>query len=84
MGTSGETKKRKSTTEPDGGLGHQKPTRNPKRRKGSSGEEMVDKLDMLIEQYRSKFSRRRDPTNVKDATKSGQKVRRWFEQFPDN
>ncbi|XP_042413603.1 RNA-binding protein 28-like isoform X2 [Zingiber officinale] len=83
MDTSGETRKRKSTTEPDGGLGHQNPTRKPKRRKGSSGGEIVDKLDMLIEQYRSKFSRR-DPTNGKDATKSGQKVRRWFEQLPDN
>lgn len=83
MDTSGETKKRKSTTEPDGGLGHQNPARKPKRRKGSSGGEIVDKLDMLIEQYRSKFSRR-DPTDGKDATKSGQKVRRWFEQLPDN
>ncbi|KAH7661916.1 nucleolar protein 4 [Dioscorea alata] len=44
----------------------------------SSGEEVVDKLDKLIEQYRSKFTQQ-GSGNAKGVASSGNKVRRWFE-----
>ncbi|XP_039139962.1 RNA-binding protein 28 isoform X3 [Dioscorea cayenensis subsp. rotundata] len=44
----------------------------------SSGEEVVDKLDKLIEQYRSKFTQQ-GSSNAKGVASSGNKVRRWFE-----
>ncbi|RWW52403.1 hypothetical protein BHE74_00041178 [Ensete ventricosum] len=71
------SQKRKRNTKPDGGSEQEKPARKAKRT-DSSREEMVDKLDMLIEQYRSKFSHH-DSSKTKDATSSGHKVRRWFE-----
>ncbi|THU63800.1 hypothetical protein C4D60_Mb01t19670 [Musa balbisiana] len=71
-------RKRKRNTKTDGGSEQQKPARKPKSRTDSSGEEIVDKLDMLIEQYRSKFSHH-DSSKTKDSTSSGHKVRRWFE-----
>ncbi|CAL9072639.1 unnamed protein product [Musa textilis] len=70
--------KRKRNTKSDGGSEQQKPARKTKRRTDLSGVEIVDKLDMLIEQYRSKFSHH-DSSKTKDATSSGHKVRRWFE-----
>ncbi|WOK98077.1 RNA-binding protein 28 isoform X1 [Canna indica] len=76
--TSTVPRKRKNTTTYDGGLEQRKVPKKPKRSRGSSGEEMVDKLDMLIEKYRSKFLHR-DSSKTKEATSSGQKVRRWFE-----
>ncbi|XVE67017.1 hypothetical protein DITRI_Ditri08aG0126400 [Diplodiscus trichospermus] len=52
-----------------------------KRSKGNkdpSGRDAVDKLDMLIEQYRSKFSQPKSETP--DAEKQGsKKLRRWFQ-----
>ncbi|OMO75597.1 hypothetical protein COLO4_26001 [Corchorus olitorius] len=49
-----------------------------KRNKNPSGREVVDKLDMLIEQYRSKFSQPKSETP--DAEKQGsKKLRRWFQ-----
>nr|XP_018682764.1 PREDICTED: RNA-binding protein 28 isoform X2 [Musa acuminata subsp. malaccensis] len=71
-------RKRKRNTKPDGGSEQHKPARKAKSRTDSSGEEIVDKLDILIEQYRSKFSHH-DSSKTKDATSSGHKVRRWFE-----
>lgn len=50
----------------------------PKRNKDPSGRDVGDKLDMLIEQYRSKFSQPRSGTP--DAEKQGsKKLRRWFQ-----
>ncbi|KAJ4966654.1 hypothetical protein NE237_018503 [Protea cynaroides] len=57
--------------------------RNPNQRKKSkdrkdSGNEVMDKLDMLIEQYRSKFSQR--TSDRPDGEKQGSKrLRRWFQ-----
>ncbi|XWS67858.1 hypothetical protein CRYUN_Cryun04dG0041000 [Craigia yunnanensis] len=49
-----------------------------KRNKDPSGRDVVDKLDMLIEQYRSKFSQPKSETS--DAEKQGsKKLRRWFQ-----
>ncbi|KAA3454213.1 RNA-binding protein 28 isoform X1 [Gossypium australe] len=49
-----------------------------KRNKDPSGRDVVDKLDMLIEQYRSKFSQPKSGTP--DAEKQGsKKLRRWFQ-----
>ncbi|XP_022726046.1 RNA-binding protein 28-like isoform X2 [Durio zibethinus] len=49
-----------------------------KRNKDPSGRDVVDKLDMLIEQYRSKFSQQKSKTS--DAEKQGsKKIRRWFQ-----
>ncbi|XWS40072.1 hypothetical protein CRYUN_Cryun18bG0109000 [Craigia yunnanensis] len=49
-----------------------------KRNKDPSGRDVVDKLDMLIEQYRSKFSQPKSETP--DAEKQGsKKLRRWFQ-----
>ncbi|KAG8473677.1 hypothetical protein CXB51_035518 [Gossypium anomalum] len=52
--------------------------KRPKRNKDPSGRDVVDKLDMLIEQYRSKFSQPKSGTP--DAEKQGsKKLRRWFQ-----
>ncbi|XP_010931378.1 uncharacterized protein [Elaeis guineensis] len=70
------SKKRKIKT--SGGSEQQKAHKNLKKIKESSGD-VVDKLDKLIEQYRSKFSQR-NSNKAKDAPNSGHKeVRRWFE-----
>ncbi|XP_062176647.1 uncharacterized protein LOC133881670 isoform X3 [Alnus glutinosa] len=52
--------------------------RKPKKSEGPEGKGAVDKLDMLIEQYRSKFSRQ---SSVKtDGEKQGSRqLRRWFQ-----
>lgn len=70
------SKKRKSNS---GDSEHQKAVKNPKRKKVSLGKEAEDKLDRLIEQYRSRFSQHSSDKS-KGATCSGHKaVRRWFE-----
>lgn len=51
--------------------------RKRKKKQGQGGAEVVDKLDMLIEQYRSKFSQSSAKTGPQKQS-SGQ-VRRWFE-----
>ncbi|CAL9233352.1 unnamed protein product [Arabidopsis halleri] len=51
--------------------------RKKKQGQGQGGAEVVDKLDMLIEQYRSKFSQSSAKTGPQKQS-SGQ-VRRWFE-----
>ncbi|KAI4376067.1 hypothetical protein MLD38_013862 [Melastoma candidum] len=57
--------------------GSSKKLRKPKKVKERSGE-IVDKLDMLIEQYRSKFSQQK--ANRADNEKQASKhLRRWFE-----
>ncbi|XVF01054.1 hypothetical protein REPUB_Repub04eG0054600 [Reevesia pubescens] len=49
-----------------------------KRNKDPSGRDVVDKLDILIEQYRSKFSQPK--SEAPDAEKLGsKKLRRWFQ-----
>ncbi|KAE8667398.1 Alpha/beta-Hydrolases superfamily protein [Hibiscus syriacus] len=51
--------------------------KRPGRNKDPSGRDVVDKLDMLIEQYRSKFSH---PKSTPEAEKQGsKKLRRWFQ-----
>ncbi|KAE8729147.1 epoxide hydrolase 2-like [Hibiscus syriacus] len=51
--------------------------KRPRRNKDPSGRDVVDKLDMLIEQYRSKFSR---PKSTPEAEKQcSKKLRRWFQ-----
>lgn len=55
----------------------QKGEKKAKRNK-DSGREVVDKLDMLIEQYRSKFTQQ--SSNKSDGNKQGSKqLRRWFQ-----
>ncbi|KAF1897278.1 hypothetical protein Lal_00034981 [Lupinus albus] len=49
-----------------------------KKKKGPVGKEAVDKLDMLIEQYRSKFSHKGSQGNDGDKKPSRQ-LRKWFE-----
>lgn len=71
------SKKRKLQT--DGGSEQPKAGKKMKRKKQSSGEEVVDKLDVLIEQYRSRFSQR-SLNKSRDGADSGHReVRRWFE-----
>ncbi|XP_039006896.1 RNA-binding protein 28-like isoform X2 [Hibiscus syriacus] len=51
--------------------------KRPRRNKDPSGRDVLDKLDMLIEQYRSKFSQ---PKSAPEAEKQGsKKLRRWFQ-----
>ncbi|KAL4317932.1 hypothetical protein GQ457_18G017280 [Hibiscus cannabinus] len=51
--------------------------KRPRKNKDPSGRDVVDKLDMLIEQYRSKFSQ---PKSTPEAEKQGsKKLRRWFQ-----
>jgi nucleolar protein 4 len=78
VGSTNLLRKRKEI--PEGGRDVSK-TRKKQKKKSSSGEEVVDKLDKLIEQYRSKFKNKQDNSNkTKDASKTSHgKVRRWFE-----
>ena len=52
--------------------------KRPKKNKESAGKDVVDKLDMLIEQYRSKFSHKGSQGNDGDKKPSKQ-LRKWFE-----
>ncbi|XP_015937107.1 uncharacterized protein LOC107462935 [Arachis duranensis] len=52
--------------------------KRPKKNKQSVGKDAVDKLDMLIEQYRSKFSHKRSEGNDGDKKPSKQ-LRKWFD-----
>lgn len=71
------SKKRKMQT--SGGLEQQKAHKKPKKISKESSGDVVDKLDKLIEQYRSKFLQR-SSNKAKDAPNSGHtEVRRWFE-----
>ncbi|KAJ3705519.1 hypothetical protein LUZ61_009224 [Rhynchospora tenuis] len=65
---------------PEDGQNMNKRQRKQKK-KASSGEEVVDKLDKLIEQYQSKFRNNQGNNNkTKDASNTGHgEVRRWFE-----
>ncbi|XP_031273863.1 RNA-binding protein 28 [Pistacia vera] len=52
--------------------------KRPKKSKNPPGRDVVDKLDILIEQYRSKFSQQ--SSNKTDGGKQGSKqLRRWFQ-----
>ncbi|PIA55911.1 hypothetical protein AQUCO_00700317v1 [Aquilegia coerulea] len=66
-------RKRKSQ---DGVLSEQWDKNNLKKKKtkSASGHEMVDKLDRLVEQYRSKFSRKSEGEN-----QGSRQLRRWLE-----
>ncbi|XP_057500570.1 uncharacterized protein LOC130784642 isoform X3 [Actinidia eriantha] len=56
----------------------QKERKKAKKNKDPLGRDVVDKLDMLIEQYRSKFSQH--ISNKTDGEKQGSRqIRRWFE-----
>jgi len=52
--------------------------KRPKKNKDSVGKDMVDKLDMLIEQYRSKFSHKGSQGNDGEKKQSKQ-LRKWFQ-----
>ncbi|KAG0452715.1 hypothetical protein HPP92_025379 [Vanilla planifolia] len=58
-----------------------KPNKKQKRKDGSSKPEEVDKLDMLIERYRSKFSAVQSSKSEGESNDGRHKVRRWFEKF---
>jgi len=51
--------------------------KRPKKNKDSAGKDVVDKLDMLIEQYRSKFSRKGSQENGEK--KPSNQLRKWFQ-----
>ncbi|KAL9259748.1 RNA-binding protein 28-like protein [Drosera capensis] len=58
--------------------GAKKRTRNKKNKDGGAGHEVMDKLDRLIEQYRTKFSQR--SSGAGDEAKQGARpIRRWFQ-----
>ncbi|KAJ3670151.1 hypothetical protein LUZ60_010475 [Juncus effusus] len=54
-----------------------------KNKNDSSGKEVVDKLDMLIEQYKSKFTKNRGENNEKKEStlksRNGEAKKRWYE-----
>ncbi|KAK7314245.1 hypothetical protein VNO77_39459 [Canavalia gladiata] len=52
--------------------------KRPKKNKASVGKDVVDKLDMLIEQYRSKFSHKGSQENDGEKKPSKQ-LRKWFQ-----
>ncbi|XP_061362195.1 uncharacterized protein LOC133305947 [Gastrolobium bilobum] len=52
--------------------------KRPKKNKDSIGKDVVDKLDMLIEQYRSKFSQKGSQGNDGEKKPSKQ-LRKWFQ-----
>lgn len=52
--------------------------KRPKKNKDSVGKDTVDKLDMLIEQYRSKFSHKGSQGNDGEKKQSKQ-LRKWFQ-----
>ncbi|XP_010254678.1 PREDICTED: RNA-binding protein 28 isoform X2 [Nelumbo nucifera] len=45
----------------------------------ASDKELVDKLDMLIEQYRSKFSKRSSSDMIGGEKQGSRQIRRWFQ-----
>ncbi|ESW05803.1 hypothetical protein PHAVU_011G210900 [Phaseolus vulgaris] len=51
--------------------------KRPKKNKNSVGKDVVDKLDMLIEQYRSKFSHKGSQENAEK--KPSKQLRKWFQ-----
>ncbi|GAB2247632.1 hypothetical protein Droror1_Dr00007514 [Drosera rotundifolia] len=76
-----QPKKRKArdfSDEAKNDQGAKKRTRNKKNKDGGAGHEVMDKLDMLIEQYRTKFSQRSSGTG--DEAKQGARpLKRWFQ-----
>ncbi|KAK6916606.1 RNA recognition motif domain [Dillenia turbinata] len=63
--------------EPGRSKGSKQRKKTGKDKNAESGKEVVDKLDMLIEQYRSKFSQKNvNKTEGEEATK---RIKRWFE-----
>ncbi|CAJ1978137.1 unnamed protein product [Sphenostylis stenocarpa] len=52
--------------------------KRPKKNKDSVGKDVVDKLDILIEQYRSKFSQKGSQENGEEKKPSKQ-LRKWFQ-----
>ncbi|KAJ1391551.1 RNA-binding domain superfamily [Sesbania bispinosa] len=52
--------------------------KRPKKNKDSAGKDVVDKLDMLIEQYRSKFSHK-DSQGNDGEKKASKQLRKWFQ-----
>uniref|UniRef100_A0A1D1YCC0 RNA-binding protein 28 n=2 Tax=Anthurium amnicola TaxID=1678845 RepID=A0A1D1YCC0_9ARAE len=50
-----------------------------KKNKGKSGEEVVDRLDILIEQYRAKLSRHSSKVSEDSAVRNSGGLKRWFE-----
>ncbi|XP_027354277.1 RNA-binding protein 28 isoform X2 [Abrus precatorius] len=83
-----DTSRRKSRSKDDGfrkrkmqnqeQAGQKVSKKRPKKNKDSVGKDVVDKLDMLIEQYRSKFSHKSSQENDGDK-KSSKQLRKWFQ-----
>lgn len=70
-------RKRKMQNQEEQG-GEKVSRRRQKKKKEPAGKEVVDKLDMLIEQYRSKFSHKGSKGNDGEKQDSKQ-LRRWFQ-----
>lgn len=66
---------------PDQKEQHNRPSlkkRNTRKNKDPLGRDVVDKLDVLVEQYRAKFSQHNSDRT--DGEKQGSRqIRRWFE-----
>ncbi|KAH9696355.1 hypothetical protein KPL71_023146 [Citrus sinensis] len=73
------SQKRKLGYQTEGLVGDKSMKRKrPKKNKDTAGREAVDKLDVLIEKYRAKFSQQ--GSNKPDGDKQGSKqLRRWFQ-----
>ncbi|XP_020533459.1 RNA-binding protein 28 isoform X2 [Jatropha curcas] len=71
-------KKRKLPDQAEQGEESLKKRNRPKKNKDPVGRDVVDKLDMLIEQYRSKFSKQ--SSEKSDGEKQAKKpLKRWFQ-----
>ncbi|TKY68107.1 RNA-binding protein 28 isoform X1 [Spatholobus suberectus] len=87
--TATDTKRRKSGNKDDVGFrkrkmqnqdqaGQKVSKKRPKKNKDSVGKDVVDKLDVLIEQYRSKFSHKGSQGSDGEKKPSKQ-LRKWFQ-----
>ncbi|TKY68087.1 RNA-binding protein 28 [Spatholobus suberectus] len=87
--TATDTKRRKSGNKDDVGFrkrkmqnqdqaGQKVSKKRPKKNKDSVGKDVVDKLDMLIEQYRSKFSHKGSQESD-GGKKPSKQLRKWFQ-----
>jgi nucleolar protein 4 len=71
-------RKRPNQTEENKGGKSSEKRKRPKKNKDPVGQDVADKLDMLIEQYKSKFSKQTadKPEGEKQANKQ---LKRWFQ-----
>lgn len=74
-----QSKKRKAYNNPTEEGPERKATKKRNRNKESIGQDGVDKLDVLIEQYRSKFSQKSSDKSDGEKQGSRQQIKRWFQ-----